>query len=552
MKTSTRKIAIIGVSIGACILFGVFSLFGSLTAFFPHIPSLVFGENTYLVVFQNNTELRPTGGFISQYALLRINNGVPHLEFRDVYGDIARYIALKAPYPHEELLKNRWYEGYTFRDANWNPDFAQTSNDLISFYNQTYQDQIDGVIAVNFSVIDGIISDLGGIDIDGIQYRPEQLFEFLEHSVSNIDKHNVEALSERKSVLGTIKNSLVKRMLNPLVLRIVNRRIVSSLEHKEIQLYFTDENLQQFAENQGWAGRLPTNIVGKDFLYVNDANLGGAKSNRYIYKTIDYNWKAQEGRIDGKLNIHYQHFGKFNAPLNTGYSGYTRIYIPGSAMVSQLTIDGQPVDYTTETIGPFIAIGFILKLPLDSESTVKMTYTQPMPSSDQYALQLLKQSGDDHTHITVTGALADGTTVVSDDFISTENIARYSQPLEKDRVLTLHTLADQLSPRVVYQKIRDLQTIDIHFNEAVAPRNAQNGFNYEIVDQNVANQSTDVVKIVNVEQFDRFVTLTVSGMTEQPEEHYLVIMRTLSDLAGNAVDPNPKTITLVQRIGEED
>ncbi len=74
------------------ILFTLSSLSG-LRFFIPHYFSIAggpFNEKNYLVLFQNNNELRPTGGFISAYGILKFRNGLfAGLEVNDVFGDIA-------------------------------------------------------------------------------------------------------------------------------------------------------------------------------------------------------------------------------------------------------------------------------------------------------------------------------------------------------------------------------------------------------------------------------------------------------------------------------
>ena len=82
------------------------------------------------------------------------------------------------PYPHEELLKNEWYEGYTFRDANWNPNFPESADTLIDFYQRKFAEKdVDGIIVMNFSMIENLVGELGGIEIDGKLVTKEQLFK---------------------------------------------------------------------------------------------------------------------------------------------------------------------------------------------------------------------------------------------------------------------------------------------------------------------------------------------------------------------------------------
>ena len=105
------------------------------------------------------------------------------------------------PYPHEELLKNEWYQGYTFRDANWDPDFPVAANTLVDFYQKKFPDsEIDGVAVINFSVIERLVEVLGPVVVDGRTVDRQNLFSFLQFEVGNVDRHDVEALAGRKDV----------------------------------------------------------------------------------------------------------------------------------------------------------------------------------------------------------------------------------------------------------------------------------------------------------------------------------------------------------------
>ena len=83
---------------------------------------------TYLVLFLNNTEIRPGGGFIGSYAVVRINSGrVSILETNgseNLDWDAPDDFNVASPAPLKTYLKQpRWF----FRDANWSPDFPTSA-----------------------------------------------------------------------------------------------------------------------------------------------------------------------------------------------------------------------------------------------------------------------------------------------------------------------------------------------------------------------------------------------------------------------------------------
>ncbi|MBU2523832.1 DUF4012 domain-containing protein [Patescibacteria group bacterium] len=529
------------------------SFVGSLRVFLPHIfqvTGFLGQQKNYLIIFQNNTELRPTGGFISAFGILRFKNGIPSLEMRDVYGEIADHEFIEPPYPQKQLLTSRWYGGYTFRDANWNPKFSESAEDLISFYNKTNDEEIQGVIAVNYAFLEDLIRSIDGISINGDQVTADTLFETLEHNVSNIDLHNEEALKNRKSVLGIVKKELAIRAMNPFYMRKISDTIHDSLNKKDIIFYFKKKSLSEFVGKNNWDGNFE--YKGGDFLYINEANLGGAKSNRYITKDISYFWQQKDDNIEAKLTLDYQHHGIFNAPLSTDYSGYTRVYLPKEAEVTDFKAGNDPAEYKIYEESGYKVVGFILMLKHGEAQQIEIKYNLPknLIKDGNYNLQVIKQPGDKDTTIKIAGSLTQGHTIKSKDFVGHEQLALYSANLESDLNLSLQTISDKTPPRVVHQAIKDLNTIEIHFNEPVN-LSAANGFNYQVTDLNAANDNTDTVIITNISHGGRFVELKVEGMTEQDEEQYMVTIDKVGDMNGNAASPLPKTVTLVQRLGEE-
>lgn len=92
------------------------------------VPDLVglYRKQTYLVLLQNNMELRPTGGFIGSFALLTFNKGqLLDFEVRDVYstdGQLKGHVE-----PPTELKEHLGEAGWYLRDSNWDPDFPTSA-----------------------------------------------------------------------------------------------------------------------------------------------------------------------------------------------------------------------------------------------------------------------------------------------------------------------------------------------------------------------------------------------------------------------------------------
>src|SRR3989338_5408579 len=83
---------------------------------------------TYLVLFLNNTELRPGGGFIGAYSVVKVSRGIPSIltvAGTEVIDNRAKDKYFLPPPPLKKyLLIDRWQ----LRDSNWSPDFAESAS----------------------------------------------------------------------------------------------------------------------------------------------------------------------------------------------------------------------------------------------------------------------------------------------------------------------------------------------------------------------------------------------------------------------------------------
>ncbi len=142
-----------------------------------------------------------------------------------------------------------------------------------------------------------------------------------------------------------------------------------------------------------------------------------------------------------------------------------------------------------------------------------------------------------------------GNTIDSQSFKPKENAAIYQQELTSDVSLDLNVLPDKLPPNVIYQAIEAMNKITIVFNENVSNESAEDPLNYELKDLDANHpESTDHLQIDHIDHQGKSVVIYTKYMTSQPEEHYQVTLKNISDTHGNVIDPNPKNITVVQRL----
>ncbi len=551
-----KKVLIIVLSVFLALAIWILYVLNGLRAFVPYYPflsGLPFQSKNYLVVFQNEAELRPGGGFMTAYGILRFVSGVPvAFEVNDIFSlsdGETEYI--EPPYPMGELLKSPFYKGWAFQDSNWYADFEQNAEKMIWFYNRKFPgDNIDGVFAVNYGVIEELLGIIGEVKVNDQVFNRANLFTRLEYAVSNIDRHNVEDLKRRKDILKSLYSKILQAvLLSPVKYEFVSTLIDQKLKDKSIQLYFKDAILANVAYRKGWDGEI--HPKGKsDFLAVVEANLAGMKSDRYlqreIYYTVDIDGKKDElgqRRAKATVSVHMTHTGDYNEPLSYTYSGFLRLLLPPESTL----LKSENLMRTEES--GLLSAGQKVEVKPGEEQTYTWEYILPPETvkNNAYALHIHKQSGtDDIYHVTIH---APPDFVLSGkDWDLRDNIAMYRGFLTKDLDLSLVIEEDKIPPRITFQIFKDLSTVEIHFNDTVNRTECEKKENYEIYDSNAKNGQTDTITITNVSCGDKGLTMTLRGVTVQPEEFYKLRVKNLQDTYGNVITPNPKEITIVQRI----
>ena len=541
MSSGAKKwlFIILGILLGLFLI--LYISLGELRFFANHHLRLTWFSKNYLVLLQNNYESRPGGGFITAYGNLDTFMGWPtNLSFSNSY-DIDTTSYVTPPYPHEELLKNEWYQGYSFRDSNWEPNFTDAAPEIIKFYQDKFPDRdVDGIIVVNFNMIEDLVGRLGGIELNGQKYTKDTLFSAVTNTVNDIDRHDEAALAARKDVLGELAGVITsKAKWHPFETK---GAIINALHNKDMYLWF-DSGLENSVIKKGWANAfvLPPN---SDFLAVNIANLGSKKADRYLTKEVHYyvNMTKELPEITAEVVVRYEGFKNNFAD---DYKGYMQMIIPSIA-----NINSQMTDSTVNDNGDFKTIGEKIILPAGSKTTLTYTYTLPrnLFNLDEYKLRLIRQSGDEK-YYWVTVEAAPDRFVTSEDFDARENRAVFFEKLESDKDLTVKMMPDTTPPYPIEQVFSDLTTISVYWNEPV-DSSCSDATNYKITDMNVTDANiTDEVKVVYAEVIDASVCkIEIEGATAQPLERYQVELSNIRDLAGNTIVPSPKLITVVQRL----
>jgi hypothetical protein len=350
-------------------------------------------EKTFLILFQNNMEIRPGGGFIGSFGIVKIKNGkVGELQIHDTGNFDARIPnTIAPPYPMAEFLR---IKSWKFRDSNFSPDWIVNANKAEEFYYLGQgQDKFDGVVGITTNVLTSFLKVTGPVKLEGYPdtYADENAVMALEYQVEKAYDQQGIAVGERKSVMKELAQEIIKKVFElNLQQKIELAKIIfEDLNRKDIQLYFKDATLQEQAGNAKWTGVVDTDWRA-DYLMLSDANLGGWKSDYSIKREVEYRVDLTKDVPKAFLKITYNHTAEKKDFMTKDYTGFLRVYVTNGAWMSNAVNAEKPV-FGDELGKKYF--GFNIKVPLGQTKVVEVEYDLPKEIAKNYDLKIQKQAG---------------------------------------------------------------------------------------------------------------------------------------------------------------
>lgn len=366
----------------------------------------VDGKKSYLVLLQNNMELRPTGGFIGSYAKLDFEKGrIKAIKVDDIYnldGNLKELIT-----PPIELKTDLGIANWYLRDSNFDPDFPTSARQAEFFYNKEAGERVNGVIALDLSASAKLLSAVGGLSLPEYneQVNGSNLFE---RAISHAEANFFPGSQAKKNYLTSLESQLFNRIFFlskqnwPGIIQALNQ----SLEQKHLLVYLADPYLFSYVTASNWGGVIPRGVndsegVSRDLLAVVESNMGANKSNYYLTRNFKMLTSfSKDGQIFHTLKIIY----KNNSPSEVfpagKYKNRLRVYLPLGAKLTKARVDEKEISTSVGVFTDYGRTGYSLFLEVNPNETKELvidySLAKPLNFKDNqvsYRLDIIKQPG---------------------------------------------------------------------------------------------------------------------------------------------------------------
>lgn len=378
------------------------------------IPEMlgIRGPKRYLILFQNDAELRATGGFITAYAVFKIDKGKMQVEKAEDIYKLDEAKKKKYPAPEAIVKYHKDVNNFNLRDNNLSPDYLTSMTGFEKMLRESVPDfpEFDGIITLDTHVLVSSIKILGDFNVYGRNFSaendkrcdcPKAVFELEDYSTKPV----AYVREERKDIIGVLLYQIMQRALGISPSKYWGKLIQMFLDEskqKHILYYFHDAEAQKGIEALNFGGRIRE--TSGDYLHINDVNFAGAKSNMFVKHSVKQTIETDNNNnVIETLQIDYKNPAPAsNCNLEAGQlclngilRNWLRVYVPkGSKLIDFTGSEKQTVTY--DDLGKTVFEGFMTVKP-QGTAQVKIKYSLPskLDGSKPYTLLIQKQPGTD-------------------------------------------------------------------------------------------------------------------------------------------------------------
>lgn len=413
-----------------------------------------YKERTYLLLFENNMELRPGGGFIGSFGIATFADyTLKSLEIKDVYeadGQLKTHIE-----PPDAIYTYLHQPHWFLRDSNFSPDFSENFEKAEFFLERALGLKgFDGGAAITTTALNTIIGAFGSVYVPDY-HEDINSDNFYIKTQIYAEKNFFPGSIQKKSFLSSLTRSLILS-LDRVSLTDLAYALKQSLDEKQIVWYVKDEVFKKNTNMINWQGKLiapQCADVSKrcinDNLFPIDANVGVNKANFFISRLISIKVKiAKDGIINHVVSISYKNDSPGDVFPGGAYKNYFQIYLPKNSIIKEVTKNGTLVaTYETRVTNHFTILAFYFEIPPQKTSDIQIAYrikSIMQKGNNTYQLVIQKQIGSINNDVNLEIQIPRTISIVSKNFpaLAKERGLVYNTTLSTDKIFVIELIKE--------------------------------------------------------------------------------------------------------------
>ncbi len=348
--------------------------FKAVNSFLPDLLG-VDERKRYLILFQNEGEIRSTGGWLTSYGIVGVEGGqIRELFVDDIYNaDGSLKVQNKRFTPPRSMSNALELTNWPFSLVNWHPDLSDTLTEAEPFiYELGKGSSLEGLITIDVSFVEELLERWGGIEVPGETELVTS--ENLNSKIFQMHEEFVPGSTQKTTFLANLANEIVKKLLSMNVADLMGIADIfeKTLDEKHLQATFKNKDAYNFFSSRDWANSMSNEY--NDAPISIDWNWGGNKANLYLDKNYSLTINVKdEDTVDFIYSITVENSSTENIYPEGDYINYQRIYIPPQAKI--LRINGiEDNDYSVYRESGFKVIGGWFNTPIESINTLDISY----------------------------------------------------------------------------------------------------------------------------------------------------------------------------------
>lgn len=317
------------------------------------------GPKTYLLLVQNEDELRPTGGFITAAGTLLVKDGsIISLDFQgsEVFDNWDKPYPV-APWQLSQYMNSRVL---IFRDTNWFTNYPTAALYAEYLYSYTNSHSVDGVIAFDQQMLVKVLGVTGPIEVEDVPYLidADNVISYMRDSKTPTAEDLAVPGWNNKVFINKLSRALLTKIFSGDVQgELLSTILLQGLDEHHILVQLDSLPMTSLLERYHWDGAVRPEA--NDFLMVVDSNIGFNKTNAMVESNLSYNVDLTSPlspkasltvfHINNAAEIVFcKHWNKVRAegeqeyPVTDCYWNYMRVYMKEGTKLLEATPQSVP------------------------------------------------------------------------------------------------------------------------------------------------------------------------------------------------------------------